>query len=202
MPETNGYASLWDWRRRVSDMYGTARQAGGGEPAWLAWRSARDALFSGHAQSPVEAERFHALEYFPYDPALRLTVALRPHHDTAITLPAGADGDVVLQPFAITQGLSGAFGGELTLYWIAGYGGGVFLPFADATNGRGSYGGGRYLLDTIKGADLGTAEDGRAVLDFNYAYNPSCSYSDRYACPLPPPANRLPAPVRGGERTD
>jgi len=80
------------------------------------------------------------------------------------------------------------------------YGGGVFLPFADATSGRETYGAGRYLLDTIKGADLGAVPDGQAVLDFNFAYNPSCAYSNRYVCPLAPRGNRLPAPVRAGEQ--
>jgi hypothetical protein len=82
---------------------------------------------------------------------------------------------------------------------IEGYGGGVYLPFADATSGATSYGGGRYLLDTVKGADLGM-EEGRLVLDFNFAYNPSCAYDPRWTCPLPPPANRLPVDVRAGER--
>ena len=89
--------------------------------------------------------------------------------------------------------------GELELYWLEGYGGGLFLPFADATRGTETYGAGRYLLDTVKGADLG-AEDGRLVLDFNFAYNPSCSYDDRWACPLTPSPNRISAPIRGGER--
>jgi len=62
--------------------------------------------------------------------------------------------------------------GTLELYWLEGYGGGVFLPFADGTTGRETYGGGRYLLDTVKGSDLGT-DGGRLVLDFNFAYNPS-----------------------------
>ena len=88
---------------------------------------------------------------------------------------------------------------ELSLYWLDGYGGGVFLPFADATRGGETYGGGRYLLDTVKGADLGEA-DGRLVLDFNFAYNPSCSYDPRWVCPLSPPENRLDTAVRAGER--
>jgi uncharacterized protein (DUF1684 family) len=89
--------------------------------------------------------------------------------------------------------------GELELYWLEGYGGGVFLPFRDATAGAETYGAGRYLLDTVKGSDLGM-QDGRLVLDFNFAYNPSCSYDDRWACPLAPPANRLEAVIRAGER--
>jgi uncharacterized protein (DUF1684 family) len=74
----------------------------------------------------------------------------------------------------------------------------VFLPFADRTNGNESYAGGRYLLDTIKGADLGRADD-RVILDFNFAYNPSCAYSDRWTCPLSPPSNRLQSAVGAGE---
>ena len=106
-----------------------------------------------------------------------------------------------MQPFARSQGLQATLGGELTFYWLLGYGGGVFLPFADATSGRDTYGAGRYLLDTIKGADLGSTPEGLTVLDFNFAYNPSCAYSPRYVCPLAPPANRLPMPVTAGERT-
>ena len=87
----------------------------------------------------------------------------------------------------------------LELYLLEGYGGGLLVPFADATSGRETYGAGRYLLDTIKGADLGQGQ-GRLVLDFNFAYQPSCSYDPRWLCPLAPPANRLALPVRAGER--
>ena len=90
--------------------------------------------------------------------------------------------------------------GTLDVYWLEAYGGGVFVPFADGTSGHETYGGGRYLLDTVKGSDLG-GEDGRLVLDFNFAYNPSCAYDGRWACPLAPPANRLGARIRAGERT-
>lgn len=88
----------------------------------------------------------------------------------------------------------------LDLYWLDAYGGGLFVPFADATSGNESYGAGRYVLDTIKGADLGTTTDGRLVLDLNFAYQPSCSYDARWTCPLAPPANRLGVAVRAGER--
>ncbi|HEX2048996.1 MAG TPA: DUF1684 domain-containing protein, partial [Actinomycetota bacterium] len=88
---------------------------------------------------------------------------------------------------------------ELEVYWLEGYGGGVFLPFRDATSGAQTYGGGRYLLDTVKGADLGHDGD-RLVLDFNFAYNPSCAYDPRWTCPLAPPRNRLDVAVHAGER--
>ena len=89
--------------------------------------------------------------------------------------------------------------GELELYWIDVYGGGLFLPFRDATSGTETYGAGRYLLDTIKGADLGGDAAG-LVVDFNYAYHPSCVYDPRWSCPLAPVANRLAVPIRAGER--
>jgi uncharacterized protein len=90
--------------------------------------------------------------------------------------------------------------GELELYWLEGYGEGVFLPFADATSGSDTYGAGRYLFDSVKGADLGTDADGSLVLDFNFAYNPSCSYDPAWVCPLAPPPNRLGFAVPAGER--
>ena len=196
--------SLWEWRRRVSELYAEIRVS---EPqaGWRRWRAVRDELFRNHPQSPLggqERAGFPGISYFGYDPALRFLVALgRPESDESVDMAVGRDGEVSLRPFARTCGLAGPLGAELTLYWIAGYGGGVFLPFADATSGQETYAGGRYLLDTIKGADLGAALDGRTVLDFNFAYNPSCSYSDEWVCPLAPAANTLPKPVRAGERT-
>ena len=141
------------------------------------------------------------LYVFPYNPALVFHVKHLPITGMPTeTVQAGADGPISMQPFARTCGLQAALGRELVLYWLLGYGGGVFLPFADATSGRETYGAGRYLLDTIKGADLGSTPSGLTILDFNFAYNPSCAYSPQYVCPLAPPANRLPMPVRAGER--
>ena len=191
--------TLWDWRRRVADAYAAVRAAPDPEAAWQRWRAVRDGLFHAHPQTPLDPGA-PAPRYFPYDPALRFAVALIPHDGPEQAFPAGAEGDLLMRPFARTRGLSPLLGGELTLYWMRGYAGGAFLPFADATSGRGTYGGGRYLLDTAKGADLGMTPDGRTVLDFNFAYNPSCAYSPRWTCPLSPAGNRFPAEVRAGER--
>lgn len=194
--------TLWDWRRRVADLYAAVRAAPEPEAAWHMWRTARDGLYRSHPQSPLEQPgALDALPFYPYDPALRFLVAIDPAEGELLELPAGDDGSVRLRPFGRTRGLAEALGGELTLYWMLGYCGGVFLPFGDATGGAETYGGGRYLLDTIKSADLGVAADGRTVLDFNFSYNPSCAYSHRYVCPLTPRANRLPAAVRAGEKT-
>ena len=84
------------------------------------------------------------------------------------------------------------------MWWLASYGGGVFVPLKDSTAGATTYGGGRYLIDTVKGADLG-GHDGTLVLDFNFAYNPSCAYDPMWACPLAPAGNVVDAAVTAGE---
>jgi uncharacterized protein (DUF1684 family) len=195
---------LWDWRQKIADLYCAIRSSSDVVAAWHLWCDTRTSLFLDHPQSPIElAERsaFEGPSIFPYDPSLRLTVRLEPVMPEQMTVATGSDGDLSMRSFARTQGLMTRLGGELTLYWIEGYGGGVFLPFVDATSGTETYGGGRYLLDTIKGADLGAAgPDATLVLDFNFSYFPSCAYSSRYVCPLAPSGNRLSGAVRAGER--
>jgi uncharacterized protein len=195
---------LWDWRRRVAELYAEIRAFHDPEVAWRLWRAARDELFRAHAQSPLDQHDrrdFAGLALFDYDPAFRCVVDLAPVPEAdRHELSGGRDGYVQLIPFARTDGLRARFGSELTLYWLGGYGGGVFLPFRDATTGRTTFGGGRYLLDGIKGADLGTDANGRAILDFNFAYNPSCAYSARWICPLAPAENALPVAITAGER--
>ena len=91
------------------------------------------------------------------------------------------------------------------MWRLASYAGGIFLPVRDGLAGKpgGTYGGGRYLLDTVKGADLGagrrTTGRNSLILDFNFAYNPSCAYDPAWACPLPQAGNRLSVPVPVGE---
>jgi len=69
----------------------------------------------------------------------------------------------------------------------------------DGTAGTGSYGGGRYLLDTAKGADLG-GDGARLVVDLNFLYHPSCRYQDSWDCPLAPEGNTTGIAIRAGER--
>jgi uncharacterized protein len=149
---------LCDWRRRIAELYALVRVTK--PPAgWQQWCTERDRLFRHHSQSPIELhdrEEFESLPYFPYNPSLRFLVDIgEPQNRATITMEVGGDGEVRLHPFARTCGLAPRLGNELTLYRISGYGGGVFLPFREATSDHATFGGGRYLLDTIKGADLG-----------------------------------------------
>jgi uncharacterized protein (DUF1684 family) len=194
---------LWDYRRRVAELYGAVRRASPGAAAWRRWRRDRDALFRGHPQSALAPERraaFDGLCYFPYDPAWRFVAELEPAAGEPIALQHSDDnGATAGRPFAVARFLAADVPCALTLYWLEAYSGGVFLPFRDATSGEETYAGGRYLLDTAKGADLG-GDGGSVVLDFNYAYHPSCAYDARWSCPLAPVANRLAVAVRAGER--
>jgi hypothetical protein len=195
-------AELLDWKRRVSSLYAEVRAAEDAATGWRRWRTARDELFRAHPQSPLPADvraSFSGLEYFDYDPALRVLAEVENAEPARREIATSGEA-----PYAFVRYGRARFdlAGEalaLDLYWLEGYGGGLFLPVADATSGRETYVAGRYLLDTVKGADLGE-RDGRLVLDFNFAYNPSCAYDARWVCPLTPPENRLAVPVRGGER--
>ena len=118
---------------------------------------------------------------------------------TTFDIALAADGTTRCTRVASVEFAVGGTRYALALYWFEGYGGGLWLPFGDSTNGTATYGGGRYLYDTIKGADLG-ASAGEFMLDFNFAYNPSCTYDDRWSCPLSPAENKLPFDVPAGER--
>jgi len=192
--------TLLDWRRRVGAMYAEVRASAERDPVGTIarFRLERDRLFRDHPESPLASAArggFPGVPYWPYDPALRFAADIE-------ALPA--------EPITATSLSGEAFRlerigrvrlpiGELEVYWIAVYGGGVLIPFRDATSGTETYGAGRYLLDTVKGADLGGSGD-RLVLDFNYSYHPSCAYDPKWSCPLAPPANRLEVPVMAGER--
>ena len=165
------------------------------------WCEARNVLFAEHPASPIPADArvvFEGLSYAPYDPALRFTLPV----DVDVAqqrweVSTATDG---LVPFELAGVLRVPAVGELAVWWLDSYGGGVFVPVKDATALDASYGGGRYLIDTVKGADLGgDVRDGELVIDLNFAYNPSCAYNPAWTCPLAPPANTVQVEVNAGE---
>lgn len=195
----NSFIELADYRRRVAEMYADVRYKTDSEDARSSWATARDDLFRGHPQTPIEnASSFAGLEYFPYDPVWRLTAPLQDAPALELLIPHSSTGETrFLRIGSVTLPIESQ--PTLDVFWLDAYGGGIFVPFADATNGTDTYGGGRYILDTVKGADLGVDTDD-VILDFNFAYHPSCTYSPRWSCPLAPPGNRLNISVRAGER--
>ena len=193
--------TLLDWRRRIGDLYAGIRATAEKEAAWRRWGSTRAALFREHPQSPIPVARragYTGPYLYDYDAAWCLTAAVEPIEPRRLRIATSNVDEMAFTRFGVARFTHRDLDLRLELYWLEGYGGGLFVPFADATSGEETYGGGRYLLDSVKGADLGQ-QDGRLVLDFNFAYQPSCAYDPRWTCPLSPPANRLAAPVRAGE---
>ena len=197
--------TLAHWRRTVAEIYATARAAGERDAAGAAqaFREARDSLFRVHPDSPITPERrrdWAGTYWFAYDPAWRFVAAIeRTPHGMEFEIDLAQDGVLRCARVGYARFTRNGRATSLALYWFEGYGGGLWVPFLDETSGAATYGGGRYLYDTIKGADLGVGAT-TIVLDFNFAYNPSCAYDERWSCPLSPPENRLPFAVEAGER--
>jgi uncharacterized protein (DUF1684 family) len=188
----------------VGDLYRLS-----GPDALPRFRGGRDDLFRRHPQSPLSDEarvRFKGLTYFDPDPKYRVTTRLEPAEagEPLVIDTGGEDGVITYRRAGWLRFRLGGQDCRLTAFSLVGYGGGLFLPFRDATSGKETYGGGRYLFDTVKNTD-GLSLDFRAAspeltIDFNFAYNPSCAYDARWACPLAPRENWLAVPVRAGEK--
>lgn len=194
---------LLDWRRQVAAIFVEVRARGASETSWQWWRDARDELLATHPASPIPPERrssFHGLPFFPYDASLRLgRVALAHAEPATFAIAHSAAGTTPARRFASVALELGEVAYPVSVFWLDVYGGGVFLPVRDATNGEVTYGGGRYLLDTAKSADLG-GDTEHLELDLNFAYHPSCAYDASWSCPLAPPDERLSVRIEAGER--
>ena len=202
---TVSYPALLHYRRSVSDLYAAVRNSTlTPEQTWRRWRQTRDQLFGQHSQSALNATqlaRFKGLDYFDYDPAWRFVAELDTDVEPeVIPIETDVDGTIRAKRMGLIHFEVGGTAVSLSLFWLLGYGGGVFLPFRDGTKGKETYGGGRYLLDTIKHSDLGQTAAGELIIDFNYAYNPSCAYNHNWSCPLAPVENELSLRVTAGEK--
>ena len=194
---------LLDYRHKIFELYRDIRATENASAGRDHFQRIKDEIFRTHPQSALNDEQkaaFTGLNYYDYDPAYRVAakVDLNVEPETLVIELEG-DGRFSYRRFGQVTFTVPTGTGRLSLFWINGYGGGVFLPFGDATNRHTTYGAGRYLYDTIKGADLGATMDS-LILDFNYAYNPSCAYNERWVCPLAPRENRLDFPIPVGEK--
>jgi uncharacterized protein len=199
------HLALADWRRRVAAMYAELRADTRAEPMRaVAFRTARDRLFAEHPSSPIPVEErgsFRGLAYWRYAEPFAFHALLEPDLDASpVGVPrSGAGTQMPFERIGWVRFTVAGTEARLSVFWLSEYAGGIFIPFRDATSGRETYGGGRYLWDSAKGADLGTDGD-EMVLDFNYAYHPSCVYDERWSCPLAPQENWLAVPIPAGER--
>ena len=194
--------ALADWRRRTAELYAQVRRAARPEHGHAIWRQGRDRIFGAHPQSPLHPSdplRVSGLPCWPYDARWRFVLPLiRDESSVTYEVPTAPDEVTRIHQIGSVK-LPDEFGDQLAVWWLEQYGGGIFVPFRDATAGRLTYGAGRYLLDTAKGADLGLDGE-RLVLDFNFSYHPSCRYDPAWQCPLAPPQNVLSIAIEAGER--
>jgi uncharacterized protein len=192
---------LTSWRRTVSELYAAVRAEDDPRRGHALWRDGRDELFRSHPQSPLppgDPLRTTGVPYWPYDPRLRFDVPLlKPDSETKRDVPT-SEGTTRMT-LAGRVHLPAPVDQAVDVWWLQQYAGGLFLPLRDGTAGESSYGGGRYVLDTAKGADLG-GQDGRLIIDLNFLYHPSCRYDVAWLCPLAPPGNTIKAPISAGER--
>jgi uncharacterized protein (DUF1684 family) len=181
------------WRREVHALYADVRSASSPAAAHAEWVERRTALFADHPATARQPGQ--ELRHAAYDPAYRFMLEMQPAEPEEWVVTTGTDGSV---PFTRAGRFDLPGIGSLDVWWLGSYGNGFFVPLRDATAGRTTYGAGRYLLDTVKGADLGREGD-TWVLDLNFSYNPSCAYDPDWACPLAPLGNRVAAEVPVGE---
>lgn len=184
-----------DWRLRVAEMYASVRAHSDPRAAHEEWCERRAALLRDHPATPVPpaARASFRPSVAPYDPAARFVVSVLDAPPERREVPTATDGVVPFERVGRVE-LPGL--GGLDVWWLDSYGGGIFVPLRDPS--ARTYGGGRYVLDTVKGADLGGTRDA-LVIDLNFAYQPSCAYSTDWVCPLPGPGNTLAAAVEVGE---
>jgi len=164
-------------------------------------RKERDLTFKVDKRSPLRDEdkrRFTALDYYDVDPAYRFQTKLHryPRPSDVLLVTNTGERRAALRYGYFEFEVKGTLC-RLQVYRVydleSGQGTYLFIPFRDATSGKETYGGGRYI-------DLKENTTGTYDLDFNRAYNPSCAYGKDYSCPIPPQENRLQVPIYAGEK--
>ena len=191
---------LADYRRRVAGIYQGVRDRGVDANSWRWWVEQRRALFATHPQSPLSAaaRTNEEMSFFAYDPSWQVVGTVEEPTELH-ELPRLQEGSSTFRPIGQVRFTRADQEYLLGLYWLDAYGGGLFLPFRDSTNGQSTYGAGRYLLDGAKSADLGSIGVNKLVLDFNFSYHPSCVWDPQWACPLAPRENHMDVRVEAGE---
>lgn len=160
------------------------------------FRNAKDHMFAHGTDSPLpdeERARFEGLSYYSFDPSLCIAADVAPPESIEdLTMSTSTGDEAVYRRSGVARFTVDGQSVQLTLFEDDEEGE-LFVPFRDSTSGAETYGAGRYL-------EVARPEGRRVILDFNYAYNPYCAYSEAYSCPLAPVENWLRVPIRAGEK--
>jgi len=171
------------------------------------FREGRDKEFRNKEDSPLKDEDFSifkGLDYFPVNKKFQVNADFTQTTDERyFQLPTSSGKTKKYKKFGVLKFRLNGKNYSLNVYQADAevlakypeYKDLLFIPFKDATNGKATYGGGRYI-------DIKTPSGAKVILDFNLAYNPSCAYgSDRYSCPIPPKENFLQVEINAGEKS-
>lgn len=155
---------------------------------------------STHLLTVEEIGEFQGLDYFKVKPDFQITATFKKSKGKKFEMPTSTDRTPIYRRYGYVYFEINGKKQQLEVYQNIAltkkkeYRDYLFIPFRDATSGKETYGGGRYLDFKIpKGQD--------ALIDFNLSYNPYCAYSYRYSCPIPPKQNTLDVKVSAGEKT-
>lgn len=192
---------LVGWRREVAELYAAVRQASSPQDGHVLWRAGRDRLFQEHPQSPLAPDDplRGGLPYAAHEPTLRWQLTIQPVADNRRVMVQTAPGESTRLRRLGDIALPAPINATIAVWRLEQYGGGLFIPIRDGTASTTSYGGGRYLIDTTKGADLGD-RDGQLTVDLNFLFNPSCRYDAQWQCPLAPADNVIDSAIHAGEQ--
>lgn len=168
-----------------------------------AHRKELNAFYNNKQKSPLtskEIKKFKGLPFFKTDQKYRVKAKLTYTFNSPITFIKNTDGQTeAYQQYALASFTIDGKKLRLSIYQSKslqnkrGYENYLFIPFTDATNGKTTYSGGRYIDTTIP-----EEPTGYITLDFNKAYNPYCAYNSKYTCPVPPKNNHLNIEILAG----
>ena len=161
-------------------------------------RAVKDASFLSAENSPIPAgvrSAYLPLKYFAPDPAYAVSASFTPASArTPVKMPTSAGQLRDMEQIGTLEFTLQGRPLSLAAFVEAGTPPDrLFIPFSDLTSGTETYSGGRYL-------EIDRNKTGIYTVDFNRAFNPYCYYNHDYDCPFPPKQNRLPLPIRAGEK--
>jgi uncharacterized protein (DUF1684 family) len=165
------------------------------------FRALRDKSFRKASETPLTGEdflKFKGLVYFDADQQFAVRARLEKTSDEQIfMMPTSIGTTRKYFKYGVLKFELAGRSFSLNVYQSeisAKKNGSLFVPFRDLTNGKETYGAGRYLDIKIPSGD-------ETVLDFNFAYNPSCAYgNEKFSCTIPPKENFLQIEIKAGEK--
>ena len=150
--------------------------------------------------TPEEIIKFQGLDYFAFDAKFQIECRIKKKKGEEFEMATSTDRKPIYRRYGFLEFTLDGIECKLEVYQNIAllknpeYKNYLFIPFKDGTTAITTYGAGRFL-------EVEKARGRKILIDFNLAFNPYCSYSERYSCPIPPKANTLSVDILAGEKT-